>query len=113
MCHVLHVKKSKSPSGRALRPGSGEDPPSAGRRSRVGERTAPYPLGMETEASTANTRPAAREILTDPLVGPIIVIVFILLAGLGLVFPVLPLFARSFGVGNDGAGLFIGAFGFA
>ena len=45
--------------------------------------------------------------------GPIIVIVFLLLAGLGLVFPILPLFARSFGVGNDGAGLFIATFGFA
>ena len=54
-----------------------------------------------------------RSVLTDPLVGPIIAIVFILLSGLGLVFPILPLFARSFGVGNDGAGLFIGAFGFA
>ncbi len=28
-------------------------------------------------------------------------------------FPILPLFERSFGVGNDGAGLFIAAFGFA
>ena len=54
-----------------------------------------------------------RTILRDPLVAPIIVIVFVLLAGLGLVFPILPLFARSFGVGNDGAGLFIGTFGFA
>ncbi|MDQ4095334.1 MAG: MFS transporter [Actinomycetota bacterium] len=54
-----------------------------------------------------------RTIAKDPLVAPIIVIVFVLLAGLGLVFPVLPLFARSFGVGNDGAGLFLGTFGFA
>ena len=51
--------------------------------------------------------------LRDPLVAPIIGIVFILLAGFGFVLPTLPLFARSFGVGNDGAGLFIAAFGFA
>ncbi|MQB00892.1 MAG: MFS transporter [Actinobacteria bacterium] len=55
----------------------------------------------------------ARSILTDPLIGPIIGIVFVFLAGFGLVFPVMPLFARSFGVGNDGAGLLVGAFGFA
>jgi MFS family permease len=52
-------------------------------------------------------------ILRDPLVAPIIGVVFILLSGFGLVFPVLPLFAKSFGVGNDGAGLLIGTFGFA
>jgi MFS family permease len=34
------------------------------------------------------------------------------LAGIGVVFPIMPLFARSFGVGYDGVGLFIGAFGF-
>jgi MFS family permease len=54
-----------------------------------------------------------RSILTDPLVGPIIGMVFILLCGFGLVLPIMPLFARSFGVGNDGAGLLIGTFGFA
>lgn len=54
-----------------------------------------------------------RSILTDPLVGPLIGIVLILLAGTGLVFPIIPLFARSFGVGNDGAGLLIATFGFA
>jgi MFS family permease len=58
-------------------------------------------------------RVTLKSILTDPLVGPIIGIVFVLLAGFGLVFPILPLFARSFGVGNDGAGLLIATFGFA
>jgi MFS transporter, DHA1 family, multidrug resistance protein len=52
-------------------------------------------------------------VLKDPLVGPIIGLVLVLLAGFGLVFPVLPLFARSFGVGNDGAGLLLATFGFA
>jgi MFS transporter, DHA1 family, multidrug resistance protein len=58
-------------------------------------------------------RVTLKSIMTDPLVGPIIGIVFVLLAGFGLVFPILPLFARSFGVGNDGAGLLIATFGFA
>ena len=34
------------------------------------------------------------------------------MAGIGVVFPVMPLYARSFGVGYDGVGVFIGAFGF-
>lgn len=54
-----------------------------------------------------------KSVLTDPHVGPIIGIVFVLLTGLGLIFPIMPLFARSLGVGNDGAGLLISAFGFA
>ena len=58
-------------------------------------------------------RVTLRSILVDPLIGPIIGIVFVLLAGFGLVFPIIPLFARSFGVGNDGAGLLVAAFGFA
>ncbi|MGH2735195.1 MAG: MFS transporter [Actinomycetota bacterium] len=63
--------------------------------------------------SRANEKVTPRSILTDPLIGPIIGIVFVLLAGFGLVFPILPLFARSFGVGNDGAGLLIATFGLA
>lgn len=54
-----------------------------------------------------------RSVLADPFVGPIIGLVFVLLMGFGLVLPTLPLFARSFGVGNDGAGLLIATFGFA
>lgn len=64
-------------------------------------------------APPAADKVGLRSILTDPLVGPLIGIVLVLLTGLGLVFPIVPLFARSFGVGNDGAGFFIGAFGFA
>ncbi|MEA2433391.1 MAG: transporter, family, multidrug resistance protein [Actinomycetota bacterium] len=53
-----------------------------------------------------------RSVLTDPLVGPIVALVFILLAGLGLALPIIPLFARSFGVDYGGTGVMIGAFGF-
>ena len=52
-------------------------------------------------------------VLKDPYVGPIIGLVLVLLFGFGLVFPILPLFAKSFGVGNDGAGLMLATFGFA
>ena len=51
-------------------------------------------------------------ILRDRYIGPIIGLVFIVLAGIGVVFPVLPLFARDFGVGYDGVGFFIATFGF-
>src|SRR5918992_3700067 len=68
----------------------------------------PTPRHLETIE-----RITLRSILTDPLIGPLMGIVFVLLAGFGLVFPILPLFARSFGVGNDGAGLLIATFGFA
>jgi MFS family permease len=66
-----------------------------------------------TRRLETSERVTLKSVLTDPLVGPIIGIVLVLLAGFGLVFPIMPLFARSFGVGNDGAGLLIGTFGFA
>jgi MFS family permease len=68
---------------------------------------------MPSQGLETTEKVTLRTILADPLVGPIIGIVFVLLAGFGLVFPILPLFARSFGVGKDGAGLLLAAFGFA
>jgi MFS transporter, DHA1 family, multidrug resistance protein len=68
---------------------------------------------MPTKDLDMNEKVTFRSIVADPLVGPLIGIVFVFLVGFGLVFPVLPLFARSFGVGNDGAGLLIGGFGVA
>ena len=64
---------------------------------------------METAASEKVT---LRSILGDRQIGPMIGLVFIVLAGLGVAFPILPLFARSFGVDYDGVGLFIGSFAF-
>lgn len=66
-----------------------------------------------SSAPSADDKVGLRSILTDPLVGPLIVVVLIVLTGIGFVFPIVPLFARSFGVGNDGAGLMIAVFGFA
>ena len=60
----------------------------------------------------ASEKVTLKSILGDPYIGPVIGLVFIVLAGIGVVFPIMPLFARSFGVGYDGVGLFIGSFGF-
>jgi MFS family permease len=68
---------------------------------------------VTTAPADANQKVTFASVLKDPLVGPIIGLVLVLLAGFGLVFPVLPLFAKSFGVGNDGAGLLLATFGFA
>lgn len=67
----------------------------------------------EPASRRANEKVGIATVVFDPLVGPLIGIVLILLTGLGFVFPIVPLFARSFGVGNDGAGLLIATFGFA
>lgn len=42
-----------------------------------------------------------------------ILVVFLVMAGAGLVLPVLPLFARSFGVGYGAVGLLVSAYGLA
>lgn len=54
-----------------------------------------------------------REILADRPVRVVIFTVFVVMVGFGIIVPVLPLFARSFGVGYDGAGVMISAFAFA
>ncbi|MGH2723414.1 MAG: MFS transporter [Actinomycetota bacterium] len=54
-----------------------------------------------------------RAILSDPAVRIVIAIIFITMLGFGIVAPILPLFARSFGVTYIAAGLLISAFAFA
>lgn len=68
---------------------------------------------MAASAETTQPKVTLRTIVADPHVRPIIGLVFVLMVGIGVVFPIIPLYARSFGVGYDGAGLLIGAFGFA
>lgn len=51
-----------------------------------------------------------RAIFADPAVRVIIPIVFVVMLGFGIVVPILPLFARSFGVGYGAAGLLISVF---
>ena len=53
-----------------------------------------------------------RQILSDPAFRVIMVVVFVIMLGFGLVAPILPLFARSFGVSYGAAGLLISAFAF-
>jgi len=53
-----------------------------------------------------------RVILSDPALRVIMLVVFVIMLGFGIVAPVLPLFARSFGVSYGAAGLLISAFAF-
>jgi len=53
-----------------------------------------------------------RQILADPALRVIMVVVFVIMLGFGIVAPILPLFARSFGVSYGAAGLLISAFAF-
>lgn len=53
-----------------------------------------------------------RATLSDPAVRVIIPIVFVVMLGFGIVVPILPLFARSFGVGYGATGLLISVFAF-
>src|SRR6266480_4343002 len=53
-----------------------------------------------------------RSILADRAVRVIMVITFVVMLGFGIIAPILPLFARSFGVGYGAAGLLISGFAF-
>jgi MFS transporter, DHA1 family, multidrug resistance protein len=52
-------------------------------------------------------------ILSDRRVTAVMLVVFLVMAGAGLVLPILPLFARSFGVGYGAVGLLVSAYGLA
>lgn len=54
-----------------------------------------------------------RTILSDRPVATVIGLAFLILFGAGLVLPVLPLYARSFGVGYAQAGLLVASYSFA
>lgn len=58
-------------------------------------------------------RGAVRAILSDPSVASVIALALFLNLGTGIVLPILPLFARSFGVDYGQAGVLVGAFYFA
>jgi MFS family permease len=62
---------------------------------------------------TAQAKVGVRLILSDPAVRTVILIVFVVMLGFGIVAPVLPLYARSFGVGYGAAGLLISGFAMA
>ena len=56
---------------------------------------------------------SARLILSDRAVRIPVLLVFVIMLGFGIVAPILPLYARSFGVGYDAASLLISTFAFA
>jgi len=58
-------------------------------------------------------RVGIRAILSDRRVTAVVLVVFIVMAGAGLVLPILPLFARSFGVGYGAVGVLVSAYGLA
>src|SRR5216117_1683130 len=53
------------------------------------------------------------QILGDPAVRVSIAAIFVMMLGYGIVAPILPLYARSFGVGYGAAGLLISMFAVA
>ena len=69
------------------------------------------PTGRRDEAA-AHPKLSVREILSDPAVRTIVGVVFVVMLGFGIVIPILPLFARSFGVDHEVATLLISAFAF-
>jgi MFS family permease len=56
---------------------------------------------------------SARAIVSDPAVRVVLLMVFVIMLGFGLIAPILPLYARSFGVSYETASLLISAFAFA
>jgi MFS family permease len=54
-----------------------------------------------------------RQILGDPAVRIVVLLVFVIMLGFGIIAPILPLYARSFGVSYDVASLLISAFALA
>src|SRR5438445_7967462 len=65
--------------------------------------------------SNPQTPPAkvsVRSILGERSVRVIMLITFVIMLGFGIIAPILPLYARSFGVGYGDAGLLISAFAF-
>ncbi|MDP8955741.1 MAG: MFS transporter [Actinomycetota bacterium] len=64
-------------------------------------------------AASVNEKAGLRLILSDPAVRVVILIVFVVMLGFGIIAPILPLYARSFGVSYQTASLLIAVFPFA
>ena len=65
------------------------------------------------ESSAQAERVSIRLILSDRAVVTVIALAFVLMVGTGLVLPILPLYARSFGIGYGEAGILISAYALA
>ena len=68
---------------------------------------------MDTPNARTEDKGSFRSIMGDPAIRSLMVVVFVVLSGLGVVLPIMALYARSFGVGYGGTGILLGAFGFA
>ena len=65
-----------------------------------------------TQAEASVDKVSFRIIFADPAIRTILLIVFVIMMGFGIVAPILPLYARSFGVDYAAAGLLISSFAF-
>jgi MFS family permease len=71
------------------------------------------PDGIErTVAGPTPQKASLRAILSDPAVRVVLLMIFVIMLGFGIVAPILPLYARSFGVSYRAASLLISAFAF-
>jgi MFS family permease len=74
---------------------------------------APDTEAAPTESPSPEEKVSLRLILADPTVRVVLLIVFVIMLGFGIIAPILPLYARSFGVSYGTASLLISAFAFA
>jgi MFS transporter, DHA1 family, multidrug resistance protein len=77
-----------------------------------GEETGAGELATGPESATAPAKVTIRTILGDRPVRAIMLITFVVMLGFGIIAPILPLYARSFGVGYADAGLLISSYAF-
>ena len=67
---------------------------------------------MAVRDGQAAGKVSLRIILSDPAVRVDLLMIFVIMLGFGIVAPILPLYARSFGVSYKAASLLISAFAF-
>src|SRR5712692_2407526 len=67
-------------------------------------------MGPTSSPASPSAKVTVRTILSDRSVRVVMLITFVIMLGFGIIAPILPLYARSFGVGYDAAGLLISAF---
>src|SRR5207245_5451334 len=69
-------------------------------------------MGLTSSPASPSAKVTVRTILADRAIRVVMLITFVIMLGFGIIAPILPLYARSFGVGYGDAGLLISAFAF-